>query len=450
MMAFLKKKRIKELIPFVLCFIMVATLLCLLYTNTEVGDDNFFKTRNGLSFFEFIKNRANARVAVDSILTVLLQLPQWVWGITTAFMFATSGYCIVRLFTKEDSENRKIAWFVALFLLMYNFTDMLEAGWYSTTVNYIWPLGFGMISLIPIKNALDTKKEDKALIPLLIIAMIIGCGQEQMAAILACFYIIFTAYLYKTGRLTKTVLILCAVSFACLMFMLFSGDNKERLPGEARMWFPDFMKLSFLDKCYLGITLTAMDLILTENPMVTTFAILFPLFIYKTECKKWGKSISLIPLILECVNNIFYDYAWRICPKLEVIVPQLRRCSTFGLSIEEFVIPDWSLTVIILSALYIIPIILCAFMAFKDNRKYVALLVVLAGFVSRFIIGFTPSVYGAGYRTHIFLLMCFASLLALLADECRDRIDFSKLYPIMVAVCVLQFVKMEYYTILIK
>ena len=445
------KFKLKKFTPFLVCFIIIAVMLCLLYTDTSVGDDNFFKTRSGQSFTEFIKNRANARIAVDSILTIILQFPQWVWGITTAFLFASIGYTIPRIFiSKSQSDSVPIYWAVSLLLLMYNFTNMNEAGWFSTTVNYIWPLAFALISLIPIRTAIDGKKENLALLPIFIIAVIIGCGQEQMAAVVGCFYIIFAVYLYKNKKLTKTVIILAAISLFCLLFMLLGSNNKDRLAAEAGLWFPDFASLSLLDKCYLGFTLTGMDLILTENPLVTAFVILFPVLIYKTDCKKWVKGVSLIPLILECINNIFYDYAWRICPKLEVIVPQLRYSSTFGRTLEEAAAPDYSATVLLLSAIYFLSILICAFMAFKDKRRFICLLLVLAGFASRFIIGFSPSVYGAGYRTYLALYACFISVLVMLFDECRSKVDFSKLIPVMSAVALLQLLNMEYYTALIK
>jgi hypothetical protein len=48
-------KKLRNYIPFLICFFIMATMLSLLYTNTELGDEHFFLTRNGQSFFEFIK-----------------------------------------------------------------------------------------------------------------------------------------------------------------------------------------------------------------------------------------------------------------------------------------------------------------------------------------------------------------------------------------------------------
>ena len=172
------------------------------------NDDLWFKNIIGTEYkniFEYIPIRYNtwsSRLIIESVLIFLLACPNIIWCVLDSLIIMLIIYSIDYLF-----KNNKKYILILLIILLYPLHEMKSAGWYATTLNYLWPLALGLFSFIPIKNKLIEKKEKRYMYPLYILSIIFACNQEQMCAVVLSFYIIFDIYLYKKGKLNKFLII---------------------------------------------------------------------------------------------------------------------------------------------------------------------------------------------------------------------------------------------------
>ena len=461
------KKMIKnKYLPFVCCFLLMAVILNTMYTGW--GDEIHFKLAEGQSMFDYLKTQyltTHAKIIADFLILVFLSLPQAAWATVTAALYALLAWSLFYLLSDfaRDSSATRIGWFIVILMFVYNFIDVTGAGWYATTINYVWPMACGVFALVPIKNACIGKKEKPFAYPVYIVAVIIGCAQEQMAAIIFCFYLVFTGYLIFHRKLKPIIIIQLALSLFSLAFLLSSPGNASRAQSEAEFWYPLFLTFNPLQKLYLGIITTVMDLIFSDNPLVFAFIILFPVFVFNSNARPLAKGISLLPLFLTCINNLFYDFLIKFYPMLEKIVPAMKKFTIA--TRNRYGVDDVNISAIMLGIafLYIAPIIVSTFFALDNHNRQtmktasagdsksviqqqaiLAVLIVLAGFSSRFVIGFSPTMYASGPRTFVYLHFSFIAVLVLLFEQHNKKISQTVLFSFLGTASFLEILRILY------
>ena len=462
----LKKIINNKYLPFVCCFLLMAVILNSMYTGW--GDEIHFKLADGQSMFDYLKTQyltTHAKIIADFLILVFLSLPQAAWATVTAALYALLAWSLFYLLLDSDEGHMatRTGWFIVILMFVYNFIDVTGAGWYATTINYVWPMACGVFALVPIKNACVGKKEKPFAYPLYIVAVIIGCAQEQIAAIIFCFYLVFSGYLIFNRKLKPIIIIQLALSLLSLAFLLSSPGNASRAQSEAEFWYPLFLTFNPLQKLYLGIITTVMDLIFSDNPLVFAFIILFPVFVFKSNARPLAKGISLLPLFLTCINNLFYDFLIKFYPMLQKIVPAMKEFTIA--TRNRYGVDDVSISAIMLGIafLYITPIIVGTFFALDNHnrqtlktasvddprsvflqRATLAVLIVLAGFTSRFVIGFSPTMYASGPRTFVYLHFSLIAVLALLYKHDNIRINNITLFSFLSTASFLEVFRILY------
>lgn len=152
----LKLKKIYEssYFPFlILCIAMI-----ILHINMiPFGDDNFFGTvLNNKNLFQYLNERYygwSSRLTIESIMVIILSIGFNFWRILDVLVINLLAITLSKLF--NDSNNREFNWFITIMIILYSFIDMSSAGWVATTLNYIWPLTFGIFSLMYIKKMIQ-------------------------------------------------------------------------------------------------------------------------------------------------------------------------------------------------------------------------------------------------------------------------------------------------------
>ena len=405
----IKNKYFPFLILFITMFIVCLTL------KINWGDDVWFKEKAGEDLLNYISSRYNtwtSRILIESVMLILLQLPKFIWCLLTSFMITLLSYCISYMFTKNQY---KMNWLIILIVCIYPLNEMNSAGWYATSLNYLYPLALGLFAMLPIKNAILNKKEKIYMYPLYILSLIYACNQEQMAAIIFCFYLIFGIYLFINKKLNKFILIQFVLSILSMIFILTCPGNAERSLLEINTWYPEYMNFGTISKIYLGVVSTILTSIFNLKMSLLVLSILIPIVIFKKCKNSIMKIISFVPLMLICINNIFYDFVSKIYPGINNIINDMK-IFTIGVKNIEFNLV--SLMSLLVSILFISTLLISVYFIFKkQEKKYVALLVILAGLFSRFIIGFSSTIYASGMRTFLFLDISVIILIIMILDE---------------------------------
>lgn len=419
-------KRIKKYLPFIIFFLISLFLHFIIKLNT--GDDIWFSNvLNKQSIFEYLSFRYynwTSRLIIETAL-VYLSRNIFLWRILDSIVFALIPISISILFNKK--KEFKLDIIIILLTLLFPFNEMNSAGFISTTLNYLWPLSFGLISLIPISKICYEKNFKWYEFLLYIPAFIYACNAEQMCAIIFSLYFIFTIYnLYKTKKLSKICVLFLIISFMSLLFIILTPGNASRNAIELSTWYPDYKTLSIIDKITLGIIPTVSYYVSRYNMIFIVFSLLLCYIAFKNKKSIENKIISLIPIILLIlfkiskytggyllyIKNIFADQS------LAVNATNYNNISSYFLIIISFTI--------LFSIMY----------SLKESFKnyYYILLVFLAGFCSRFIMGFSPTIFSSSIRTFTYFNLVLIIILLYIIKDYKIYKNNKMLFLILILI----------------
>ena len=151
------KRYVGQYYPFLLFFVLMILMHLVMGVN---GDDiRYAKVLSNQTLVDYISYRYynwSSRVLIESILIVLVRQNMILWEIIDCVLYTIGVYYVIKVFNRRNSTH--IALLGVLLFLMYPFHEMATAGWMATTLNYLWPFSFAMISTIPLINLLYGKK----------------------------------------------------------------------------------------------------------------------------------------------------------------------------------------------------------------------------------------------------------------------------------------------------
>lgn len=402
--------------------ISLLVLVCFhLLIQNFYADDIFFEKIELINIFDWLVSRYytwSSRIFIEFILVLMLKMPYIIWCIINSLMMILISYCISYLFTKNTFKNKFLA---LLFVCLYPFYKMSGAGWYATTLNYLWPMSLGLFSFIPIKNALLKKNNNKLMCVFYSLSIIFACNHEQMCTLILAFYLLFILFLYKQQKLNKYILFQFLLAFLSIIYILTCPGNDARLSSEILSWYPEFENFSIIQKCIVGFLSTISRIILRlEVPFVL---LLIGNIYLLSHDKLLLKLNSYIPIFLIVIFRTFDFF--------------LTRLNIYETKIISF---DSSMILIImLSSILIISILISLYFIFyklKGNLKFFVPLIFISGLLSRLILTFSPTVYASGDRTFIFFDFSIIIILILIANNFIKK-DMTFLLSIILFILVL-------------
>ena len=343
----------------------------------------------------------------------MLKLPPFVWRFLNSCIIVLISYCISYLFTKNTFKNKILS---LLLIGLYPIYKMSGAGWYATTLNYLWPFGLGIFSLIPIKNATINKNDNNIMKVLYLFSLLFACNQEQMCAIVFGFYLVFTFYLYKKSKLNFIIVLQFIMSILSMIFILTCPGNDIRLISETATWYPEVVNFNIIQKMIIGLLSTISNIVVNLDISLLLLVMLIPCFL-KSE-KKLIKIISCFPFLMLFIFRFYY---------LSELVIYNQKITSFNLDM---------ILIIILSLMFILLIIISLYFVFrKNNLKYIVPLIFMAGFMSRIIMCLSPTVYASGDRTYIFFEFSFIIILNILLSKFIKRNNYILFLIFILFVC---------------
>ena len=214
--------------------LIFAAIIILYHVSFNVynGDDMMFA--NALkedSLFEYLNIRYetwSSRTVVEGLLA-LLAPHIWLWKALNAGVYALLAYSLYKLTNKASLLG------VYIFILIYPITYMGSAGWVATMLNYLWPVAFGMYSLVALNKLARNETVRWWEIALSFFAMLIGTSTEQYCAAHFALLVIYAVYIYIKNNSRKALLMpVCqiAVTAANLVYILTCPGNAYRTTVE--------------------------------------------------------------------------------------------------------------------------------------------------------------------------------------------------------------------------
>lgn len=389
-----------ELSPFVL--LAVGGFLLHVFLILNWGDDVFFRDSiqpENVTLFSFLGERYfvwSSRLIIEAIVILVTHVPIVWWFLDTAVM-VLAAHSLSRLLPRMD---KKTNYLLVCLVFIYPFIDMRTAGWIATTMNYIWPLAFGLYTMVSIKKILHSEPLKVYEYVLGIIALLYAANHEQMGTILAGFFVFFSVYQIIVQKKIHWFLLAQAVlSIASVLFILTAPGNEIRTAWTIETQFPGYVALSLFDKLEIGFSSTLFGLVMKPNLSFIVFGLLVLLAAKATKQNRVFLSIAALPLFFSLVFGLLGPVTGKLLPFVGSLRGAMTETGTNpGFSHPMSLVPDFILLIVCLS------VVISLYRLFELKRDaWLVLLVLGAGFASRIIMAFTPSIWFSEGRTFIFL-----------------------------------------------
>ena len=350
-----------------------------------VADDVWFLEQSKMGLINYTQMRIQtwtSRNIIELVMLVLLNINKWAWIIT---------------------------FFLMLVIMLFPFGTFGMAGWYATTLNYVWPLALGLYGLSYITQVLSNEKISMIQQISYVVASLYAINQEQMCALFVGFYALFMIYsLVKHKKVPILAYIILVLSFIMLGYHALCPGNELRKVAEMNAYYPAFYGFKLMDKLLLGVLSTIAIGSLQPAYIIFVWNIMLIYIIYKnTKNKGQYILIGLMTFVTFVVSvsdrycnhrgfyqifNVFNDYT----------------------KVIEHISLNMNVCLIIL---YFICILLISFYVIKINlgnkTMFLSFIIICAAFCSRVVLGFSPSIFVSGTRTFVnsYFLIVIATFL---------------------------------------
>ena len=367
----------------------------------HIADDVFFKNiaMNDLPHFLGTRYQVwSSRILIEFVLVTFLHLPDVCWFFCNTLFLFLIGYSLCKLFRVETFSSQAI---IYLLIFLYPLYQMSGAGWYATTINYLWPFACGLFSLIPIRNVLDGKKMKPIFYPFTIFSLLFACNQEQMCALLFAFYLLFLGYFLLKKKKCSFLWVLFLITLCSLFFILTCPGNGVRSLQEMNNWYPAYQNFNIIQKGILGLLSTvSFTIFRLQLPfLVLSFLLVFSL---RNHESIFVRINSYVPLGILILFRFFPTVTFELFPAFSYFVSRLQEFMT---PVSSVPLSFFLLLLLIFSLFLIFSIAISLYFIFREEKgdqKYFFQLVYLAGVASRLILGFSATLYASGDRTFLF------------------------------------------------
>lgn len=415
---------------------------------TQWGDDVIFKTYlDNSTLHHYLTERYNiwsSRILIETVLISIVKANTYLWRVITTILVTVIVECVISLFVSE--KNRKYSFIAYLLaILTIPVITLCDAGWFATTINYLWPFAAFMTLMIIVKKMFCNEKTNGFENAQAIVLTLFASNAEPIVLSIVC--ILALLFFYKKYETKKSIkelaketnklyfIILC-VSFIELLFTLLAPGNANRVIYETSNWYPEFANFNIIDKIKLGIVSTmpffyANKIALSNVGYPTNFIILILMLF--TCIKLWDtrnkKILCLQSLgILIVLYNQFYivmdgfgkqlDSSWYILANFKIGTKSDIGSGLLYLEIFIYLVTFVSLIIGVYNALG------------KKKNALLACVILLAGICTRLIMGFSPTVYASGVRTFLlseisFLIVAIMVINELISDERRKNLTLA-------------------------
>lgn len=407
-----RKQRIREALPFICFFVLVGIWHILV--NVMTRDDEYFSVAikaTNTTFFDFLKLRYqtwSSRVIIEAVLLWIVH-HEVLWRILDTLIFTSIPYLMSRILDCDEKGR----WFCCFMTFLYPINSMGEAGWITTTVNYLWPLGCVFYLGFLLKKLVKEEKIRAYEYFTAAVAIIFGSDQEQCAAIIFTLFVLIIAYkLYKKDFKQPFLYLEFFLHLLTFGFILRCPGNANRSAMEAANRMPKFSEFSIGKKIYLGLLSTVRELIAIPNRLIIVVMIILVLLMIRKTSKLLPLLVSMIPLGIVMGYSLLLD----VFPDFGAIFFVPKQTVKYAL---KNAIPIGFLFLIIISISYSLYQLLG-----ENIQQYLLILGILgAGLATALVLGFSPTVYASGTRVFLYFqfTLIFTCLFCWEKVSCRKQ-----------------------------
>lgn len=358
----------------------------LAYAEYDIG-------RLGPDFLFMRYSLFNVRTLTEILEITLANLPVSVWRTLDSFMFLLLCGTLSYLTVPNNMRFLGNAAIAVLFVL-FPPENLSNAGWMATTLNYLWPSAFLLVALVPLKKMARNERISFGTTLVCLAAMILA---EDLELFLMAFVLIFGGMLLYVGIKRRYVFFLAAQFFFTVLMSLkiiLSPSVDFRYNLAAALFFPDFDRLSLLDKMMLETSSLAAYFFYCEY---VTFAL--GIMLLFMVCRKtrsfFCRLAAFLPLLIQSVAIAWPMLTMNVSDFSSLLVTVGIKHDITALNFDSFA--SWM--PFVLSAMFFFFTFLSIYMAFVGEKNfYPVMLVFVTGFLSGMVLGLSPTMFASNIR----------------------------------------------------
>lgn len=428
----IKESKIYVFIPFIIYFI----LILFLHINTrQFNDDLMFG--NVEHVFKWLGGRWNtwsSRIVLEFLEVTFDSLNINYWRIVDSLMFTIIAFSIAKLFTNFDFKSNS---FTCLTLLLFPFLILYSAGWVSTTIVYCWTGAMGLVALLPLRKILDGKKITVFDYVISFFSLLVALNQEQMCCLIFGFSIVFIYICYKKSIFNYYPLFLLVLSLISLFIIFICPGNSLRNTLEVLSWYPEYENFGIIQKVYLALVPT-FSVIISNKILISIYA--FGLYYYNKLNNSDNNHLLKYNLLLNLIIT------WGLTIFSSLLLDNFSVFNSFYDVLNLQAIPDFTIhpsdfylfIPLILAVIYFINLIYLTYKSFRDNKYNVLLtIILLAGLASRFIMGFSPTIFASCERTAFYMFLVFIILILVILNNIKVKKNTTNSFLVIIIVLVI-------------
>lgn len=423
----LRKNRTNAILIGIIALFWLAFSLALPFR--LVGDDPHYFTAlatfhgNLFAYLVHVYQTWSSRL-VGEALNVLLVHHIRLWQLIEATAFTLISV-LPAYFFKTSTENRARILLVS-FALSFSFpiTLIYHAGYVATTVHYLFPFACLLLAIFPFIRQLNVSKNPKALWLISFLAFIYAVLEQQTLVILLLFFAGFLLYSYLQKKNYRLALLYFILAVLSLIFSLTAPGNQARTLAETKAYFPNFAQLPLTAKLNMGFS-SVMTSVFT-NSWILPLIFLLALFILLLQQGKILKALIILPPIIFNIIISFDSSSFMSKLTLSTHSGMMTRLLFIFINMNKANNTANPIVTSALTNLIFFILTACIFYAIYslfDNLKQALLpiLILLTGFLTKFMMGFFPSVWVSGTRTATFLLYSFSFALLVILQQLNNN-----------------------------
>jgi len=437
----LKKIKKREYFPFILLGFMVL-IMHLLMTGGWGDDDGFSKVKLDNTLLDYLVNEYftwSSRGIIELCAVLFSKLNFLIWSIFNTIIYTSIGVMLSKLLVKNN--NREMNYFIAGMMIIYPFYHMATAGWVATCANYLYPFVCLIYCLLTIKKFFENKKILWYEYLFYAIALLYASSMQQVAVIMTMLFAFLAVYIIANKLSYHHIIsISLIVNVAQAINAIICPGNKLRTLEESVRYFPMFAEFTLFDKLNIGFYTTMISFLTSFDAIFLMFiSLLFLTIMFKYRDYKLG-FVAIIPFLI-----------WLIFMPIRALLKSpygnLISENKFASFIVDVIkigyiesIPSetlWlSLALLIISLLILYSVI----RAFDKPETMAVLFILVTGFISRVLMGFSPTVYASSYRTFIFMYFSLIIALIILLNKWLPQLREKKIFThLFVVVCAFSY-----------
>nr|MBQ8252197.1 hypothetical protein [Lachnospiraceae bacterium] len=378
-------------------------------------------------YFETWSNR----ILIDVLAVVVLAQPMIVFKVFNVLVFFMHLLGFKKLLLKDRTDKMQELFLLTLFF-MIPYSCFLDAGFSVTCMYYLWPATAGIWSIYIV-----LKKQSSLFLKLVgALLLVFACNMEQTALLMNVVLLLVCCVNLSNREKKSYPWLMFVTAIGCILFMLLGEGGNHRVKVEIGHKFPEYIGLTALQKFDMGFSTTMEHLIMGCDPLWILF-VTFLFLVLIREKKFEGYILGAIPFGCSLAFGLFKESLLPVFPPLSYMYEAVGEYGVIDLNNYDLR-NRW---VVLLLFLFVLATVIAGLYLTEENVKRVFLLIFAfgGGFLSRLIMGFSPTIYASGDRTYypfwLVLIVLVYGLFQKLDKDKQERVNIITMLIALVSVC---------------